>query len=90
MPFFTCRSTDPQCPQELRYCCLIALESPPVCTAEFTDGNCEEEPIGGLATTCDVSTGAGCSDAQPICCGDGSSTYCTDHGYMGDVWSCSG
>lgn len=88
--YLTCGGGDPPCPADLRYCCLIALESPRLCTSEFTDGTCQEQPIGGTMTTCDPSTGSGCSGAQQICCGDGSTTYCTDHPYLGDLWTCSG
>jgi len=84
----------PDCPADRRYCCGGGDSWS--CSSEFSTGSsfvCREEPVGGLLTSCDATTGAQCPADHPICCFetnvDGYETYCTDHAYLGFNWECS-
>ena len=86
------------CPLDQRYCCGTPDVFPFHCSSQYTSPTssfeCEEQPIGGMASACDSQTGSGCPAAEPICCitplpDQGLDHYCTDHRYQGPGWVCS-
>ena len=86
------------CPLDQRYCCGTPDVLPFHCSSQYTPPTssfeCEEQPIGGMASACDYQTGSGCPAAEPICCETpapdlGLERYCTDHHYEGPGWHCS-
>jgi hypothetical protein len=85
---FHCEESDPPCPEDLRYCCPHGpVDDALRCEATF-EVDCNEEPLGGIETACSPETGAGCEAPRPYCCSDFARSYCSDHAYLGNSWTC--
>jgi hypothetical protein len=89
----TCDLPATSCVVEKPYCCFIGFDDGAYYCSEYFWGDlyhdCWEHPLDGVLTACDVPTGRGCDESQPICCELVGETYCTSHAYLGGAWNCT-